>query len=382
MSAPTVGDAASDHPTVSLVDLLGHQWRTDRLGLIATLGLLFSLLVTATQLPFFLEGGAGNLVSVVVQHGYVLAWLLLVGWFTRTVSHRTLVSFWLIGVYPVLLLSVVIGDPILVALGSGDLSTAFLIPLVEESLKALPVLLFFVVAARRDSWHPSATDGLLLGFAVGAGFAFHEDMILGRSVGAGWGGSWGLLFPTAAYVGGGLFSSGPGRWAMAHGGWTALVGLGIGAAFLFRHDSRARLLAVVAFVVATLDHVAINYRGDFGGFDVLLVNGTLPMSLLVVGIVTIVPMEVLILGGTRRSYPFFPGISTSAIRSRLGSSMTADDLLRLHATRDYLRHRRAATLAIWHWDERGTPSEHAEGMVRSLGRMGEMAGAWAEATDD
>jgi len=49
------------------------------------------------------------------------------------------------------------------------------VPIVEEVVKLLPVGLFLWFATRGNNRQPAITDGLLLGFAVGAGFAFYED---------------------------------------------------------------------------------------------------------------------------------------------------------------------------------------------------------------
>jgi hypothetical protein len=76
---------------------------------------------------------------------------------------------------------------------------------------------------------------VILGFVVGGGFGVHEDALAGRQVAAGFDAvGWAWLFPT--------FQVRPSPFVLAHAGWGALIGLGIGAASLLR---RHRIAALV-----------------------------------------------------------------------------------------------------------------------------------------
>ena len=219
-------------------------------------------IVVLIQLPFFLRPGLGNLWGYAVQHLFVLAWLLLVTTFTRTVPLRMLVAFWFIGVFPLITLDVLIGSPIAALFGgpSNPLMSGIVLPIVGEIVKPLPVIAFFAYRAWRNQWQPSATDGLLLGFAAGAGYAFHEDTLYDRVSGGGFGEnplSW--LFPT---MGDDRALGRETMLVLSHAGWNALIGLAIGAAFLLR--SRPVLAATIPFaawLMVVIDHTTANLLG-------------------------------------------------------------------------------------------------------------------------
>src|SRR5947209_7769895 len=161
------------------------------------------------------------------------------------------------------------------------------LPTFLSSPKAMLVLV-----VRRNGWQTSVSDGLLLGYAVGAGFAFHEDAIKRVTSGSGWTAtSWSALFPTLLYQ--------SGRPTLGHDGWTALVGLALGLTTLLRHRPRARLIALAALAIVIADHGTANWIGRqgrhlpalVGGANVLLLNGHLAILLLATGITTAVFMD-------------------------------------------------------------------------------------------
>src|SRR5690606_22472874 len=96
-------------------------------------------------------------------------------------------------------------------------------PLLEEPIKALPLVLVALGALGNRTRLPSIAGFGVLGFAVGAGFDWYETSLVR---GAGAGGPelnpLGWLWPTAFFEGGGV--------VVVHSGWTALVGLAIGFA--------------------------------------------------------------------------------------------------------------------------------------------------------
>ena len=155
-----------------------------RWPLIWRAGAALTLLIFALQWQFFLGSVYGGLDlprvwGYVAHHVYILAWMLLVTSFTRTLPLRTLAAFWFVGVFPVMALDLLIARPMDGLLGGGALAEDYLGPLVEELIKPLPVVATLRVSGLASGLALSATDDLLLGFVVGAGFAFHEDAAYG-----------------------------------------------------------------------------------------------------------------------------------------------------------------------------------------------------------
>ena len=79
-----------------------------------------------------------------------------------------------------------IGQLIIPLTGNTVGFSAIVASITEETIKAAPVAAFLFLVARRNRWQTAVTDGLLLGYAVGAGFAFHEDLIKRVTSGSGW----------------------------------------------------------------------------------------------------------------------------------------------------------------------------------------------------
>lgn len=336
-------------PAMGPVATLKRQFRHDKLGLIGTIALVATLVLFVVKLPGYVDSaGVFNFIEVVGQHLYSLVMLLALAYATRTVSLRTLLVYWLIGLFFVVSVTLWIGGPVVALLGQNVWTGAFLLPFFEEALKALPVLVYYLAAVRRGGYQPSAIDGVLLGFAVGAGFAFNEEVSAGRSVGNGFGTLYGILFPTFGLIGGGLFG-GPTRWAMGHGGWTALAGLGIGLAFLFRRYWYVSWIPMVgAFALATWDHMMVNYRGSLdGSLDALLLDGNLPIILFLLGLFALIPIDLGVQYYTAREYDRFPRLG---IIGRLNVFMNSSPLAilsRFLAAREYARRRRGALVALW-----------------------------------
>jgi RsiW-degrading membrane proteinase PrsW (M82 family) len=194
-------------------------------------------------------------VETLVAHGWVLVWLgalgLLVG---RSLPARRLVGFLLTGFFLV---------PILVKLAHGPLTglvgedtnwaTAAVVPVLEELMKAIPLIALLLGTRRDPSRSLSVLDFGLAGFAVGAGFAIHEDLLWERTLVGGFEGLGGILAPSIVV---------DPLLVVGHAGWTALVGLGIGFAVVHRGRGPVWLVAVVGASLAVADHAAANFRGD------------------------------------------------------------------------------------------------------------------------
>src|SRR5262245_18779622 len=96
-----------------------------------------------------------------------------------------------------------------------------LAPLTEEVLKLLPVAVYLLLSARTGSRRPSMSDGLLLGFVLGAGVTFQEDAHYGAILGSGDG--WSAAPPwTAAFP---MLSLLDTHLVLNHALWAALGGL-------------------------------------------------------------------------------------------------------------------------------------------------------------
>lgn len=354
------------------------DWR-HRVG---TLGFLVTLVLFTVQIPVFARGGWGNLSTVLLQHIWVLGILLVLSWPTRTVPVRTLVVFFFLGVYAVAVTAQLLGWPLLwltKELSVVGLGRNLLIPAMEELLKVVPVLLYFGLG-RRERLQPAAIDGLLLGFAVGAGFAFHEDMVASRSVGHGWHLTpLGLLLPTAAKIGGGFM--GPSlRWIAGHAGWTALAGLSVGLCALYRSRRAGWLrtwrVAIAGFGLVLLDHASVNYSGPGDAFvDRLLLRGQLVPVVLGFAIAVVLLVEWILLRDSRLVADYFPSIPRSKQLALL-PPRSLRRLLELRVVRSYQRLRRAAYLTLWRWRREPPEREAGRDVLGEVARFGVAAGAW------
>jgi RsiW-degrading membrane proteinase PrsW (M82 family) len=351
-------------------------------SLIGLIGLLLSLVIFLFQLRFFFSPGLPKAGANLLEHLYVLAWLLVATAFNRTLPVRTLVVFWFVGLYPALSLAVLAGLPVAALFGgnSGFLADVWA-PVFEEVIKALPVALYLWLVARRNRWQTAATDGLLLGFAVGAGFAFHEDALAARVSGSGWLASiWSPLLPTIE-ASGSLFQGA--QLTLGHAGWTALVGLALGLAFLYRKYRRAWLMPLVAFGLVILDHGLSNYIGDLGRHSApllvsalyaLLLRGQLVVIVLLGGIAAALVLEQRMLHWASARDRHFPAIPLSVLRRGLHWPLSWAGLYHLQEVGEYLRSRRAAYYTLWVWRHGGADAERGAEMAATLSTLGLDAG--------
>src|SRR5437660_8129421 len=268
---------------MTVAETIAHQWRTSPLQLIGRVGLALAIVAFLLQSPRFFRSPRASL--DLFEIAYVFLWLTLVTTFTRTVSLSTVLAFFFVGAYGAFTTALLIGQLIIPLTGNTVAFSAIVASITEETIKAAPVAAFLFLVARRNRWQTAVTDGLLLGYAVGAGFAFHEDLIKRVTSGSGWTAtSWSGLFPTLLYQ--------FGRPTLGHDGWTALVGVALGLAALLRHRARVRLLPLAALAIVIGDHGTANWIGRQGrhlpalvrAANGLLLNGYLPIVLLVAGI--------------------------------------------------------------------------------------------------
>ncbi len=347
-------------------------------------GLVVAAAVFLWQVPYYSRGGGEAFLLNVWYHAYVLIWLLVITALGRTLPLRVLACAFFVGLFVSIAVALAIGFPLGDMLGTRNrLFDSVLVPGLEEAAKGLPILLFFWILSRRGTWQPSMTDGLLLGFLVGTGFALHEDAMFDRSFGRGFVLSdLTFIFPTvddARLIGKGR------DLGFYHAQWTALIGLAIGAAFFFRQRFRLSwLIPVAALAVVWLDHARVNYRAgdlsiavrssptaDFLGTFVL--DGRLPVYLLLAGTVAAIVTEVTVLRRIGKRDYLFKGISPSTLLSWLRAGGVAG-LRRIQAAREYIRARRAVHYALWAPRGGGIAPERVTGMGLILESLGDRAG--------
>lgn len=272
-------------PTSILATIVGGVRRHPR-SAVAAAGLVVSLLVFLLSVQDLRQ--MGNTLSTITRHGWygmwTVGWMMAVTFHVRTLRLRHVVRGWLTGFFTAVGLILIVVWMTEWLIPTGNLRTAFIVPIVEEMGKALPLLWLAWMGLRGKIAEPSITDFVILGYAIGAGFGVHEDGLWVRSVSTGFGSSvWGVLFPTF------LWKS---PFVIAHAGWTAMVGLGIGLTWHFRRLKVGWLLAAVPLALAILDHIAINYRGSAEGFlRALTFDGHLPAWVLLAGFALAVVLD-------------------------------------------------------------------------------------------
>lgn len=338
-----------------------------RRSLIAGVFAGVTLLLFLLQLPFFLRGGVSNVLEYLAQHLFILLWIGVLTAANRTLPFTTIVMFWLLGVFPIMALDLLIGVPIAEGFGlSRPLAPAFVLPFIEEVLKSLPILLYFAYLVWRRDWQPSATDGLLLGLAIGAGFAFHEDAMFRRVFGEGWTAT--PLSPLLPTIAGGRLAVGGRAYLSYHAIEAALNGLAIGTAFLFRRYKLAWLIPPVVWLIVYFDHATFNYLVtpliSLGQADTVLalrtlvLSGLLPPLLLLVGLAVTVVVEQIILFKMGRRDRLFDRVSSWRIASAL-FPLSRSGIERWNSLRQYARSRRAVHYALWAWGKKSVRVERA-----------------------
>jgi hypothetical protein len=155
----------------------------DRARLIALAGAGVALGAILWNLGSFLRPGFDDVLGGLAHHAFVLGLLLALTAGSRTVRLGTLGIFWLIGVWSVYAVAYLLESGLASLFDAdtdGSFVTIWLAPFVEETMKLLPVAAFLLLAVRRGR-QPSMSDGLLLGFMVGAGVSFMGTLTSERS---------------------------------------------------------------------------------------------------------------------------------------------------------------------------------------------------------
>ena len=275
--------------------------RTQVMTLVSSIGLGISALTLVSSVPHLTRaGGVGKFAADVFAHGWTLAIVTIAVGSVRTLGWRAFVGTGLMGFLAVPAIAALIGRPVVSHLGTNSgLASAGWAPLTEETLKALPVLLIAVLAARRRASRPSAADLLLLGLWSGAGFALFENAVYGRG-GVNWSAAplVSLLIPSGTTT---ALSGRPGMLVSGHMLHTGLLALGIAITLLYKGIRFARWALPGAFLVAVAEHSAVNgllltsRNGGSPGWAKLLaavtLHGWLSILLFFIGSTAIVVYE-------------------------------------------------------------------------------------------
>jgi hypothetical protein len=315
---------------------------------------------TLWEIDFFLRPGLTGVLRGLAQHGFVLALLLILTARSRTVSLPMLGIFWLIGVWAVYSLAYLLEEPMASRYGSGgfdEFVPVWWAPFAEETAKLAPVAIFLGLAGRGGRRQPAMSDGLLLGFMVGAGVSFVEDAHV-REIfvsGSGWTAAtpWTAIFPTISPIGGGVF-------ALNHALWAALSGLTIGAALMLRHWRWMWPIALAGPLLAMSNHAMGNSltglaglfaRGNvsepFATIRDVTDGGRLPILVLVAGGVAVAACEWLILRRVAKRDRMFPPLPLAELGTLIRGANTKAGFARLVAAERYIRLRRSIYFAGW-----------------------------------
>jgi RsiW-degrading membrane proteinase PrsW (M82 family) len=233
----------------------------------------------------------GQFVTDLVQRGWSLLLVGIVAIPVRTVGWRVVLGTLLCAVLAVPSIAVILEEPVVAALGGYDQFTVgFYVPVVEEVLKAAPIALFVILAARNRSARPAALDYGLLGFVSGTGFALIEDAVYGRAAGR-----WDAVPPLS-----GIFPSmditagfvSQGQVVAGHAIWTGFVGLGLGFGLLYQRRWRFAWVAIPAtLALSVLEHCLANVDLPPVPLVILTASGTLVTILFMLGMVGLAVFE-------------------------------------------------------------------------------------------
>lgn len=312
-------------------DSLNDPYRRSVLALMV--GLSFALLALSLVGRATIEWGLVG--DQLVVHGWVLTWLMVVTYGLRSLGLLDVLRFWFLGYFVVAAIAVLLGRATGALLGDGsELQIALAVPLVEETAKLLPIVVF-VAWLKPKFTLPTLTDIVVGAFAVGAAFAFREDLVRGRLAADGFDGSfWGMAFPSTLHEGA--------RFVAAHGGWSIVAAVGVGLVATHR-VWWAYLVAGLGWALAVFDHSAVNSRGELSDeLNSIMLDGNLVAAVLVVAVVGAVVHDTVVLRRAaslddRFSSWLVP--SSSSVAAWYSSTRYRHLLVgaRLHAWRDLYR---------------------------------------------
>lgn len=345
------------------------SWRRLR-----TVAFAVTVLIFLLGLPSLAAGQGRGLLTVAGYHLYIVCWLLVATFWTRTTSVRDVAGFWFIGMFPVVFVVYLLTAPSEAWLGDHPFHIAFLVPFFEEFVRLIPLLVWGLLLGRHQVT-ASVSDLVVLGFAIGGGFAFHEDALWRRVGGTGLGaGEWGVLFPTFSD-----YTWNP-RVVVGHGGWGLLLGFGVGMYLVHRKRPFAWLLLAVPAVITVLDHARANAWGGGGELlDLLLVNGHLPAGSILLAVIVAVGHDLYVQRWATARDRLFPAVTlTHHLSTMRDASLTVQGRMqRLLAEVRYRRYRLAAFIDLYRVRARSGSAGDRTHVVRALTGLATGAGLWA-----
>jgi RsiW-degrading membrane proteinase PrsW (M82 family) len=336
----------------------------ERAQLLARIGVALAILGILLNLDFFFRPGTEEVLGGLAHHAFVLGLLLVLTASTRTVSLGTLGIFWLVGVWSVYAVAYVFESQLAIVLGvkaDDEFATVWLAPTIEEIAKLLPVAAYVLMTARTGRRHAAISDGLLLGFMVGAGVSFQEDAHFGKILvsGDGWSAEppWTSLLPVISPVGKYL--------ALNHALWGALSGLSVAAAVMLRPWQWTWPVALIGPLLSFTNHLMVNHVSfsEFGtrallnrGREVpwfyetirsLTDGGRLPVILLMAAAIAVVIGDFALLRWAARRDRLFPPARSHGVAGVVNGLATWAGVRQMIATGRYLRLRRSIYYAAW-----------------------------------
>jgi len=310
--------------------------RTRITTLMSNAGLAISAVAIAVALPRLTKtSGVGVLLIDLLAQLWTVAILAAAAAMVRTLGWRAFLGAFLgaflFGFLGLNGLARFLGRPVILALGTPSVFAAGIwVPVTEELSKMIPVMFVLVLAMRRTESRPSLVDLVLVGASAAAGFAVNENAGYGR-------GGFSLTASTllSPIYPGALHGSAYG-WTVIQTGHlvhTALITLGVGFAFLYRHRvRRSWIVALVAISVTLTEHCSQNAMITGHVNEVLAkillaltLNGRLATLLLVAGVAYAAILESRAVGGGFQARAWWP-LRPSEIqrrRARLASLQTS-----------------------------------------------------------
>lgn len=181
-------------------------------------------------------------------NGFFVALLTFLCGMTRTVTIRTLGFFFFIGASMMGVASM-IANPIMATIGFGSQMRPFLVPIIEDACRTVPLIVFLYSCRKFGTRTLGACDIGLIGASLGAGFAFIEDARLHFLQDAK---NPFFYLPATNIVNDHVVAG--------HAVWGALAAALLGIGLLLKHRKEfAPILMTAGFAWVMLDHVAINY---------------------------------------------------------------------------------------------------------------------------
>lgn len=256
------------------------------MNVVALVLLAVSVVTAGADVAVALQGHpVTNFLGDILEHGWSLLLLMVIAIPARTMGWKSILGIVLTGLLAVSSLALFVGSPVVNSVTAyNQFAVAFYVPLTEELLKAAPIALFAILAARNRDSRPAALDFGLLGFACGMGFALIEDAAFGRVAGA-WDSAPPLstIFPSM-HITAGLVSQG--EVVAGHAVWSGFIGLGIGFGVLYWRRFRFAWIAIlVTALLSIVEHAIGNADLPPAALAVLTLHGTIVAILFPLGMI-------------------------------------------------------------------------------------------------